>query len=959
MTISNSNGYYQPLITVTAGSTILIYNSSFTKNWNYLKGGVASVDTLGASLRIFNSNFENNTSIQGGVFNVENQGLLSITNWVLNCNFAVQSGVIQSSNEGYFTIYSSQIVNNYAYSISVGELFLVSTQSLINNSTISNNQWLTKTYIIQQLDNWSALWFINSDFRNYLIQNSDLMDVNSIYSSLQLISSSLSIVNASSIANQSYVAEWIQSNLTISDSSIKNLKIDSDLVYLSATTLNLNNITFERISVASADTSIIFGVLYSAVSANNVRYSNSSWRFINLDSSTLSIFKLTANSVSLDSYLMNFLSCYSISVADSNIYSINSASSSVIYSSNSQFDQIRNVTLLDLNTTGIDFSKSNVTQISRLLISRSPKGMKLKNTVISTFSSSQFVSWGSSNIVYGGAVDAIDSSIYLYNSTANQNIAQNGAAISIRCSNYDLCDNKIAGSSFESNAAEVKGGAIYYNFRRPQITDIKFTNNSAPYGSNIASYSVKIIEQTSKNASITFNNIPSGIKLGSTLELILQDYDNQTIPDSSYQIKISPITSNASVSGYDSARAVEGVASFKNLIFIFSPGSQHIRYKATSNAINAQSNNALGIPSYSTIDISFRYWKPGESQISKSECQTCAPGTYSFEWNSTSWTNWISDTICAGGAIVEVNPGYWRISTNSTTVLNCPYPSAWLGGYDSESKYPVKWETGYIGYLWAEWDIVDGVKYEKASGNLWNKCSDPVLNALKFIAIVIAAFAFLMIMIILILRKRKENQTSILIRILTNYLQLISLSMSFNLRFPSSLTQAFNAFDTIGSSSDTFLSYDWFFTSIQVTGFTPSVQLFKILLTGLLPLILFAACSLIWILLYYSMNKWFSNLKLNMVVSAICIIFLLHPTITKSALLVFEWIVVDANDKRMKMYMEYKWYSAEILYLLVIFTWIAFVSLPTLIVWVIGAPCLAFIILYKYRHNLEDKISLI
>ena len=729
------------------------------------------------------------------------------------------------------------------------------------------------------------------------------------------------------------------------------MKIDSDIVYLSATTLNLNNITFESISAASADTSIIFGVLYSAVFVNNIRYSNSSWRFIYLDSSTLSISNLTANSVSLDNYLMNFLSCYSISVADSNIYSINSASSSVIYSSSSQFDQIRNVTLLDLNTTGVEFSKSNVTQISGMMLSSLPKGMIMKNTIISSFSSSQFVSWGSSKIAYGGAIDAIDSSIYLHNSTASRSIAQNGGAFSIRWNHYDLCDNKITGSNFESNAAEVKGGAIYYNFKRPLISNIKYANNSAPYGPNIASYSVKIIEQTSKNTSITFNNIPSGIKFGSNLDLILQDYDNQTIPDSSYQIKIYPITPNASVSGYDSARAVEGVASFSNLIFIFSPGSQHIQYKATSNAINAQSNIALGIPSYSTIDVSFRYWMPGEFQISKSECQTCAPGTYSFEWNSISWTNWISDTVCSGGAVVEVNLGYWRISTNSTTVLNCPYPSSWLGGYDSESKYPVKWETGYTGYLWAEWGIIDGVKYEKASGAMWNKWSDPVLNALKFIAIVIAAFAFLLIMIILVLRKRKENQISILIRILTNYLQLISLSMSFNLKIPSSLTQAFNVFDTIGSSSDTFLSYDWFFTSIKITGFTPSVQLFKILLTGLLPLILFAACSLIWVLLYYSMNKWFSNLKLNMVVSAICIIFLLHPTITKSALLVFEWIVVDANDKRMKLYMEYKWYSAEH------FTWIAFVSLPTLIVWVIGAPCLAFMILYKYRHDLEGNIK--
>ena len=247
-----------------------------------------------------------------------------------------------------------------------------------------------------------------------------------------------------------------------------------------------------------------------------------------------------------------------------------------------------------------------------------------------------------------------------------------------------------------------------------------------------------------------------------------------------------------------------------------------------------------------------------------------------------------------------------------------------------------------------EWGIVDGFKYEKVSSITCARWSNPTLNALKFIGVVIAAFAFLMIMIIVLIRKKKENQTSILIRILTNYLQLISVSMTFNVKFPVSLSDIFGFVDTIGSSSDAFLSYDWFFNSAKVTGFTPSVDLFKVLLTGLLPLILFWACALIFVALYFSWNSRFGNIKLNLIISLIWIIFLLHPTITRSSLLVFECITVDTNDKRMKLYMEYKWYSQNH------FFWIAWVAFPILFVWVIGAPLLALGILYKHRKTLDD-----
>ena len=84
---------------------------------------------------------------------------------------------------------------------------------------------------------------------------------------------------------------------------------------------------------------------------------------------------------------------------------------------------------------------------------------------------------------------------------------------------------------------------------------------------------------------------------------------------------------------------------------------------------------------FSTIKVSFRIWKPGEAQITNNVCEVWAPGTFSLQWNSTFWDNWLNNVVWSGGTDIEVNLEYWRISTNSTTILDWPLPSAWLGGY--------------------------------------------------------------------------------------------------------------------------------------------------------------------------------------------------------------------------------------------------------------------------------------
>ena len=70
------------------------------------------------------------------------------------------------------------------------------------------------------------------------------------------------------------------------------------------------------------------------------------------------------------------------------------------------------------------------------------------------------------------------------------------------------------------------------------------------------------------------------------------------------------------------------------------------------------------------------------------------------------------------------------------------------------------------------------------------------------------AFAYLLVLILFTIRKKKENQTSILLRIMANYLQLISAAYSFDIKFPESFTQIFGSIEIVGASSDAFLSFD-------------------------------------------------------------------------------------------------------------------------------------------------------
>jgi len=67
---------------------------------------------------------------------------------------------------------------------------------------------------------------------------------------------------------------------------------------------------------------------------------------------------------------------------------------------------------------------------------------------------------------------------------------------------------------------------------------------------------------------------------------------------------------------------------------------------------------------------------------------------------------------------------------------------------------------------------------------------------------------FLFILVIVNLQKKEDSNISVLMRIMTNYLQMFTAALAFNLQFPNYMSSAFSSAQQIGGSSGVFLSFD-------------------------------------------------------------------------------------------------------------------------------------------------------
>ena len=152
----------------------------------------------------------------------------------------------------------------------------------------------------------------------------------------------------------------------------------------------------------------------------------------------------------------------------------------------------------------------------------------------------------------------------------------------------------------------------------------------------------------------------------------------------------------------------------------------------------------------------------------------------------------------------------------------------------------------------------------------------------------VVIFAYLTYLIIINLRKTVESQSTTLMRILTNYLQVVSTVLAFDANYPDIVNDLFTPANIIGSSSESFVSLDCFIQDNRMNAFAPNETIFKITLISFLPIALILIYAVVWICMYFILKKYFKDFKRNIIVSVVVILYLLHPSLTRSSLSIFQ-----------------------------------------------------------------------
>ena len=150
---------------------------------------------------------------------------------------------------------------------------------------------------------------------------------------------------------------------------------------------------------------------------------------------------------------------------------------------------------------------SNVTDINACNLTN---GIYITQSSNGAFQNSRISNSGSNSVLFGGALSIENSNSKMRNITFEYNVAHTGRAIHISCDVNDICQNIISDATFSNNISVKQGGAINYDFRRPELSNLTFINNEAAYGPNISSYPVRIVSSVMMDEPIILTNVISG-----------------------------------------------------------------------------------------------------------------------------------------------------------------------------------------------------------------------------------------------------------------------------------------------------------------------------------------------------------------------------------------------------------------------------------------------------------------
>ena len=482
---------------------------------------------------------------------------------------------------------------------------------------------------------------------------------------------------------------------------------------------------------------------------------------------------------------------------------------------------------------------------------------------------------------------------------------------------------------------------------------------------------------------ITIGDVVSGVLISENISLALLDIYGQVVTTNNYS-RAYQVADSSTYSGHTlliqgiNVKASDGIILLSGLLAQYYPGKSQV---ATFGADNINSlPESLKIMDFfadfdkqQTVNISlnFRDCMNGEyfeRAGSQAKCVVCKENTFVIAAKNNSDKPCAlcdkESMICLGGSLVAPAPGFWRQNESADLFLPCPNPDACLGGWNettNEFSYGGFCADTYQGPLCSKCQP-GYAKYK--SGSPCVDCRGNVWYYLRFVGTILAQAFFIILNVRtnLFIYQTYQNEASrhlrtrsFLLKMLTNYLQVITLLDSFTYTWPGILKGIFSTNGAANGSSEDNFALDCFMYFIFGNISTPKVYI-KATTALLLPVFFAFVLAIFW-KIYFAVKKWknqgfqydFITFMNYVWGSTLIVAFNIQPMVLKAAFFLFECQNIYRTDSpQYHLVQDYNvecWTSSHLL-------WVVTTGVITISLWGLIMPLIIFINVKRKKQRI-------
>lgn len=923
--VLNTGGYYEDTGSTFTGSgtgTTRIFYKSISKGEGWMTG----------------TTFRSGYSLDygGAVYLMDNGTTLTVTGGVFDSNTAVsKGGAIYIANTAIAIIQGCTFTSNKSdFGSAVYQLTSKTTKTTISNSSFRGNSGAGVVYLLEGNISITASTFDSNlstaspglyallstitttgcTFMNHQCNQGCFI---SAISETTYVDSGSTFTNG--VSSLSGSVAFIQGSVvSLIGSSFSANKSGSfgTLRVLNQSILSLTRVTFSNCITtygATSGASILHLEQSSLVitGPSYMQYYNNMGIYINVANS-VSIDGLTmsyGNATAVDGGGLNCVECSSVSIANSVFQNIESVNGGCM--------MLKGVLRAVYTITNSKFQ--NCKAIMGGAIYADSKGLTILK----------------SNFTENTATKEPNSILYNYG---------RGGALYLLCTDNTKCPSTINDTVFSSNTAYSNGGAICWENYEPKFSNVTYSGNRALYGNDRASFAVQVAPWKDRyssrelSASSELSNVVSGqVGKSPLIYMALYDkYEQIVTTDNSSAATLNTNSPGTSLSGTQKTTAYYGTFVFDSYGITAEPGSKTEIY-VSSEGIDT-SKTALK-DSVTSIQVSVRNCIMGEIYTSAKACLVCEANTYSLEVNATYCSPCPSTAVCRGGADMYPLAGYWRSKNTTDKFFTCPKGSSCLGNLNYTNSVGAC-ATGYTGNLCNTCET----SYSRTAKNTCQACPDPEVNGVRIGGLTIGV----VILIVFLVRStmssalRPRELASVYLRILMNYLQLVMLTATFNLNWPSEVETVLSTQESAGTATAQVFSFDCYMTGISDT----NVIYQKLIMMFILPGLIVSISVLFWGFIGAKRND-FSIMRKQMVSTIIILLFLAHPNIVQAMFSMLSCTEIDPGESWLVADPSIRcWQGEHLFYTLTI-------AIPGVAAWCLGIPTIALLLVVTNSRELK------